>query len=58
VIEPKILLLDEPFGALDSVTRKQMQVLFKDLVHQMNVSSIFVTHDIKEAIIMGGSGKN
>jgi putrescine transport system ATP-binding protein len=53
VIEPKILLLDEPFGALDSVTRKQMQVLFKDLVHQMNVSSIFVTHDIKEAIIMG-----
>ncbi|MBB1194425.1 sulfate ABC transporter ATP-binding protein [Flavobacterium sp. SOK18b] len=55
VIEPTVLLLDEPFGALDSATRKQMQILFKDLVTKMNVSSIFVTHDLKEAIIMGDS---
>ena len=55
VIEPTVLLLDEPFGALDSATRKQMQMLFKDLVTKMNVSSIFVTHDLKEAIIMGDS---
>ncbi len=55
VIEPTVLLLDEPFGALDSATRKQMQILFKDLVSKMNVSSIFVTHDLKEAIIMGDS---
>ena len=53
IIEPKVLLLDEPFGALDSATRKQMQLLFKELVHSMNISSIFVTHDLKEAIIMG-----
>lgn len=55
VIEPTVLLLDEPFGALDSATRKQMQILFKDLATKMNVSSIFVTHDLKEAIIMGDS---
>jgi putrescine transport system ATP-binding protein len=52
IIEPQVLLLDEPFGALDSTTRKQMQLLFKDLVHKMNISSVFVTHDLKEAIIM------
>ncbi len=55
IIEPKILLLDEPFGALDSTTRKQMQLLFKELVHKMNITSLFVTHDLKEAIIMGDS---
>ena len=55
IIQPKVLLLDEPFGALDSITRKQMQLLFKELVHKMNISSIFVTHDLKEAIIMGDS---
>lgn len=53
VVEPKILLLDEPFGALDSHTRTKMQVLFKDLVAKLNISALFVTHDIKEAIIMG-----
>ncbi len=53
VIEPRILLLDEPFGALDSVTRKQMQNLFKELVSKTKTTAIFVTHDLKEAIIMG-----
>lgn len=53
VIEPKVLSLDEPFGALDSITRKQMQLLYKELATKMNISSIFVTHDLKEAIIMG-----
>ncbi|MGZ0015154.1 ABC transporter ATP-binding protein [Yeosuana sp. AK3] len=55
VVEPKILLLDEPFGALDSHTRTKMQVLFKDLVAKLNISALFVTHDIKEAIIMGNT---
>jgi ABC-type Fe3+/spermidine/putrescine transport system ATPase subunit len=55
VIEPKVLLLDEPFGALDSNTRKQMQELYKELTNNMKISSIFVTHDLKEALIMGDS---
>ncbi len=53
VIEPKLLLLDEPFGALDGETRQSMQMLFKDLSEKMNLSALFVTHDIKEAITMG-----
>lgn len=55
VIEPSLLLLDEPFGALDSVTREKMQVLFKELAKQMQISALFVTHDLKEAIVMGDS---
>ena len=55
IIEPKILLLDEPFGALDSNTRKQMQMLYKDLTHILEITALFVTHDLKEAIIMGDS---
>jgi len=53
VVEPKLLLLDEPFGALDSSTRKKMQTLFKNLAEQLKISALFVTHDLKEAIIMG-----
>lgn len=53
VIEPELLLLDEPFGALDAVTRGKMQELFKDLAHKMQISALFVTHDLKEAIVMG-----
>lgn len=53
VIEPKLLLLDEPFGALDVETRAQMQNLFKKLANRFSVSALFVTHDLKEAIIMG-----
>ncbi|PKP43938.1 MAG: sulfate ABC transporter ATP-binding protein [Bacteroidetes bacterium HGW-Bacteroidetes-13] len=55
VVEPKLLLLDEPFGALDSNTRQKMQSLFIKLVEQLKISALFVTHDLKEAIIMGDS---
>lgn len=55
VVEPKLLLLDEPFGALDSNTRQKMQLLFKDLAAEFKLSALFVTHDLKEAIIMGDS---
>lgn len=55
VVEPKLLLLDEPFGALDSNTRQKMQSLFLKLVEQLKISALFVTHDLKEAIIMGDS---
>jgi putrescine transport system ATP-binding protein len=53
VVEPKLLLLDEPFGALDSNTRQKMQSLFKKLAEQLKISALFVTHDLKESIIMG-----
>lgn len=53
IIEPSLLLLDEPFGALDSVTRRRMQKLFKELAETMRISALFVTHDLKEAIVMG-----
>ncbi|PPK96304.1 putrescine transport system ATP-binding protein [Nonlabens xylanidelens] len=53
IIEPKVLLLDEPFGALDAETRVQMQELFKKLSKKMKLTSIFITHDLKEALTMG-----
>lgn len=53
IINPKVLLLDEPFGALDTETRETMQVLLKKMVAMHPITSIFVTHDLKEAILMG-----
>lgn len=53
VIEPKLLLLDEPFGALDAQTRQLMQELFLSLTKTLALSALFVTHDLKEAILMG-----
>ena len=53
IINPALLLLDEPFGSLDMGTRKSMQVLFKNLAKQFDITSLFVTHDLKEAILMG-----
>ncbi len=55
IIKPRLLLLDEPFGALDSNTRQKMQDLFKTLAKAMQISALFVTHDLKEAIVMGDS---
>ena len=53
IIEPKVLLLDEPFAALDAETRATMQQFFKKIANLHHISSIFVTHDLKEAILMG-----
>ncbi|MFO0820914.1 MAG: ATP-binding cassette domain-containing protein [Pirellulales bacterium] len=50
---PRLLLLDEPFGSLDSRTRAQMQTLFASLSRQHHITSVFVTHDVKEALIVG-----
>ena len=51
--EPPLLLLDEPFGALDPVTRLELQDQFLKLRRDLNTTSIFVTHDIREAIRIG-----
>lgn len=53
IIEPPLLLLDEPFGALDLETRASMQRLLKRVASELGITAIFVTHDLKEAILMG-----
>ncbi len=50
---PEILLMDEPFSALDPLIRKQLQIEFKQLSTQLNKTSIFITHDLEEAIRIG-----
>ena len=51
--EPKILLMDEPFSALDAISRKQLQALTKDLHKEFDMTTIFVTHDTDEALKLG-----
>lgn len=49
-IEPKMLLLDEPFGALDAKVRKELRQWLRDLHDQLHMTSVFVTHDQEEAL--------
>ncbi|MDD2869248.1 sulfate ABC transporter ATP-binding protein [Neomegalonema sp.] len=49
-VEPRVLLLDEPFGALDAKVRKDLRRWLRDLHHQLGLTSIFVTHDQEEAL--------
>ena len=49
-IEPKVLLLDEPFGALDARVRKELRRWVRKLHKEINVTSVFVTHDQEEAL--------
>jgi putrescine transport system ATP-binding protein len=53
IIQPRLLLLDEPFGALDVETRTQMQQLYRRVAQEQGITAIFVTHDLKEALVMG-----
>lgn len=52
IINPPVLLLDEPFASLDFETRSSMQKLFKEVAREFRITSIFVTHDLKEAMLM------
>jgi NitT/TauT family transport system ATP-binding protein len=52
VVEPRILLLDEPFGALDALTRSQMQAFLLDVLIRVRTTAMLVTHDIDEAILL------
>lgn len=47
---PKVLLMDEPFSALDPISRGQLQDLVKDLHEDYKITTVFVTHDMREAI--------
>ncbi len=51
--DPSIILMDEPFGALDIHTRTRMQLLLKSIWEPRNITIIFVTHDIQEAVFLG-----
>jgi len=51
--DPPLLLFDEPFGALDPITRLEAQRLFLSLRERLRKSAIFVTHDVREALALG-----
>ena len=53
VLKPRILLMDEPFGALDAQTREEMQRLLIDLHQAQPCLVVFVTHDVTEALVLG-----
>jgi osmoprotectant transport system ATP-binding protein len=50
--EPKILLMDEPFGALDPLTRAEMQDMLRSLLHRVRTTVLLVTHDLDEALYL------
>ena len=52
--EPDILLMDEPFGALDPLTRAEMQDMLRELMARMRKTVLLVTHDLDEALYAGG----
>jgi osmoprotectant transport system ATP-binding protein len=51
--DPPILLMDEPFGALDPLTRAELQQEFLALQNRLNKTIVFVTHDLREALLLG-----
>ena len=51
--DPPLLLMDEPFGALDPLTRASLQKEFAELKSRLNKTVIFVTHDVREALLLG-----
>jgi len=51
--DPEIILLDEPFGALDAITRTNLQKEFARLVRDLGKTAVFVTHDLHEAMLLG-----
>lgn len=53
ILKPGILLMDEPFSALDALTREEIQDLFLNIWNENRVSTVFITHSIEEALYVG-----
>jgi osmoprotectant transport system ATP-binding protein len=51
--KPPVLLMDEPFGALDAVSRAELQREFSSLKKKLGTTTVFVTHDVSEALLLG-----
>jgi osmoprotectant transport system ATP-binding protein len=51
--DPAVLLMDEPFGALDPLSRQRLQVEFRKLQRDLGTTVVFVTHDVEEAVLLG-----
>jgi len=52
-LDPPLLLLDEPFGALDAITRLELQREFRSLEGRLGKAMVFVTHDVREGLLLG-----
>lgn len=52
IARPTVLLMDEPFSALDPISRKQLQELIKNLQAELGMTTVFVTHDMQEALLL------
>jgi osmoprotectant transport system ATP-binding protein len=50
--EPDVVLLDEPFGALDAITRADVQAMFRGIRRELGVTAVLVTHDLHEAFLL------
>jgi hypothetical protein len=53
ISQPQLLLMDEPFSALDPVSKTQLQDLIKQLHQELGLTIVFVTHDMREALKLG-----
>lgn len=51
-LQPRVLLMDEPFAALDNITRKSLQILTRRVCDKYGVTTLFVTHSVEEAVLM------